>query len=177
MTKLQRIKDIFFALIMIFGASVLMSYPKESYPIIIIILAAWFIVKGISGINYYLTMARFMVGGKMSLFMGILFFDLGIITASLTSVPYIYVLLYLVVVHGFSGGVQILRTLEAKNNGSPNWKLKFCHGIIDISLAIICIIFIKNLDVTVIIYGIGIMYSAIMKIISACRRSALIVIE
>ena len=77
MTKLQRIKEIAIALIMIFGAIVMMSYPKESYPLIVIILALWFIAKGISSIWYYITMARFMVGGRESLFMGVIWFDFG----------------------------------------------------------------------------------------------------
>ena len=177
MTKLQRIKEIAIALIMIFGAIVMMSYPKESYPLIVIILALWFIAKGISSIWYYLTMARFMVGGRESLFMGVIWFDFGVLTGSLTSVPHYYVLLYLIGIHGFSGVVRVLRTLETRRTGSPNWKLKLAHGIIDIAMALLCIVLIKQLNITAIIFGIGVLYSAVMRIVTACRRTALIVIE
>ena len=177
MTKLQRIKEIIIALIMFLGAVVMMSYPKESYPLIVIILAIWFIAIGISSIWYYITMARFMVGGRESLFMGVIWFDFGVLTGSLTSVPHYYVLLYLIGIHGFSGVVRVLRTLETRRTGSSSWKLKLAHGIIDIAMALLCIVFIKHLNITGIIFGIGVMYSAAMRIVTAFRRTALIVIE
>ena len=177
MTKLQRIKEIAIALIMFFGAFVMMFYPKESYPLIVIILAFWFVAIGIGSIWYYFTMARYMVGGRESLFMGVIWFDFGVLTGSLTSVPHYYVLMYLIGIHGFSGVVRVLRTLETKRTGSHNWKLKLVHGIIDITMALLCIVFIKQLNITGIIFGIGVMYSAVMRIVTACRRTALIVIE
>ncbi len=177
MTKLQRIKEIVFAVIMILGALVMMFYPRESYSLIIIILAIYFIVRGISSIWYYLTMSRYMVGGRESLFIGVIWLDFGMITGSLTGVPYYFVLMYLVVIHGFSGAIMILRALEARRNGSSAWKLKLAHGTVDIAMAIVCIIFIRQPDITVIIYCIGLMYSAGMRILSACRRTTLIVIE
>jgi len=177
MTKLQRIKEIALALIMILGALVMMIYPKESYPLIVIILAFYFIATGISSIWYYITMARFMVGGRESLFMGVIWFDFGVLTGSLTSVPHYYVLLYLIGIHGFSGVVRVLRTLETRRTGSSSWKLKLTHGIIDIALAILCIVFIKQLNTTGIIFGIGVFYSAVMRIVTACRKTAIVVIE
>lgn len=177
MTKLQRIKEICIGLIIIFGALIMMFFPKESYVLIVMILALWFAFRGLGSIWYYITMARYMVGGRESLFMGVIWFDFGVITGSLTGVPHYYVLLYLIAIHGFSGVVRILRTFEARRNGSSNWKLKLAHGIIDIAMALICIVFIRQLSVTVIIYCIGLMYSAMMRIITACRRSALVVIQ
>ena len=135
MTKLQRIKEICIGLIIIFGALIMMFFPKESYVLIVMILALWFAFRGLGSIWYYITMARYMVGGRESLFMGVIWFDFGVITGSLTGVPHYYVLLYLIAIHGFSGVVRILRTLEARRNGSSNWKLKLAHGIIDIAMA------------------------------------------
>ena len=177
MTKLQRIKEIMIALIMILGAFVMMSYPKESYPLIVIILAFFFMARGISSIWYFITMARFMVGGRESLFMGVIWLDFGVLTGSLTSVPHYYVLFYLIGIYGFAGVVRVLRTLETRRTGSSSWKLKLAHGIIDIAMALLCIIFIKQLNITGIIFGIGVMYSAVMRIVTACRRTAFIVIE
>lgn len=177
MTKLQRIKEIAIALIMILGAFVMMRYPKESYPLIVTILAFCFIARGISSIWYYFTMARFMVGGRESLFMGFIWFDFGVFTGSIMSVPHYYVLLYLVGMHGFSGVVRVLRTLETRRTGSSSWKLKLTHGIIDIAMAILCVVFIKQLNITGVIFGIGVLYSAVMRIVTACRKTALIVIE
>ena len=177
MTKLQKVKDILLGILMIIGAFGMLFVPKESYLVIIVIIALWFVIKGISGIYYYFTMAQFMVGGRASLFMGIIMLDFGIVAASLTDVPHVFVMLYLIAILGFSGVVRILRTLESRKNGSKSWKLKLTHGIIDIAMAVVCIFFIKQLSVTVIIFCVGIFYSAAMRIISACRKTDLIVIE
>lgn len=162
---------------MIIGSFVMMFYPKESYPLIILIFAFYFIIKGIRSIVYYLTMARYMVGGRESLYIGVIWLDFGMVTGSLAGVPYYFVLMYLVAIHGFLGVILILRTIEARRSGSSSWRLKLMHGIVDIAMAFICIVFIRKPDVTVIIYAVGLMYSALMRIISACRRTALIVIE
>ena len=61
--------------------------------------------------------------------------------------------------------------------GSSNWKLTLVHGLIDIIMAVLCIVYIKQMDITGIIFGIGVLYSAVMRIVTAFRRTALIVIE
>ena len=162
---------------MILTAIVMMMIPNESYVFIIVILATWFVIRGAGMIWYYFTMARFMVGGRETLFMGVIWLDFGILTGSLTSVPHYFVILYLVAMHGFSGVVRILRTLEAKRNGASNWKLKLVHGIIDLLLAITCIIFLKQPSVAVLVYCIGLTYSALMRIITACRPTKFVFIK
>ena len=45
------------------------------------------------------------------------------------------------------------------------------HGIIDLVMAIICIMFINEETIAVLIYVIGIIYSAVLKITIAFRRT------
>ena len=176
MDKLHRAKEIAMGLIMIFLASVMIKAPQDGYVIIICIFAAYFTLKAVSTLFYYATMTRYMVGGRTSLYTGIIMLDLGILTFSLTEVPHYYVLIYLVVLHAFSGVVEILRSLESRRYAG-SWRLKMSHGIVDIIIATVCIIFIRQLNEAVVIYSIGLVYSSVIRIISACRRTRLIYIQ
>ena len=119
MTTIQRIKKVLGGLIMAITALVLLVIKSEyGYIGIMIILSCWLTIYGLKDIIYYFTMARFMTGGRMLLYKGILFFDFGVVTASLSSFPKIYVILYLVGIYGFLGLVRILRALEAKKYGA-----------------------------------------------------------
>ena len=176
MTKLQRVKEIVFGLIMIFLAYVMICFPKEGYEFIIFIFAVYFTAAGIRTIIYYVTMARYMVGGRSSLYNGVILLDLGLLTLELTNVPHYYVLVYLIAIHAFSGAVEVLRALEAKRFGG-SWKLKIGHGVVNIILALICVVFIKYTDLAVVIYCIGLIYSSLLRIISACRRTKFVYIQ
>ena len=177
MTKLRRIKEIFIGLIMIVIAVSLMISPGESYEDIIFLIASYFTLRGISSIVYYLTMTRHMVGGRTTLYIGVILLDLGLLTYTLTDVPHYFVLIYLVAIHAFSGAIEVLRAFETRRLGSGSWKLKMSHGFIDIIMAIICIVFLNRLSIAVIIYAIGLIYSSLLRIVSACRRTKLIYIQ
>ncbi len=162
---------------MIAVAVAMSMYPDDGYMFIIALISIYFTVKGIGTLYYYFTMARFMVGGRSSLYTGIIMFDLGMLTGSLTDVPHYYILVYLIALHAFNGAVEILRVQEARRSGATSWKLKMTHGIVDIIMALICVIFLKRLNVAVIVYSTGLVYSAIMRIASACRRTKFIYIQ
>ena len=51
---------------------------------------------------FYLSMARNMVDGKLSLFYGIIALDLGMFAYTLQDIPPIYIVLYLLITHLFS---------------------------------------------------------------------------
>ncbi|MBR6390561.1 MAG: hypothetical protein IKS16_04375 [Lachnospiraceae bacterium] len=175
MTKLQRVRDILLGIIMIAVAGVLFFFRENVYWVIISVLSIIYTFRGLSTIIYYFSMARFMNGGRAILYKGVIMLDFGILTGTLTDVPRIYVLLYLVAIHAFSGAVELLRAREAASYGGA-WKLKMFHGILDLGMAFMCIVFIGQLNIAVIIYASGLVYSAILRIVSACRRTKLIYI-
>ena len=176
MTKIQRIKEILAGLAMLAASIGMFIDPADAYVVILLILAAGMIIGGIKTLIYYLTMARFAVGGRVSLYQGIIMLDFGIFSASLSNIPKIYVLLYLVGIHAFSGFVEILRANESRLLGAKSWKFKFSHGLVDIIMAVACIVFLKNNNLLSIIYAMGLFYSSVMSIISACRKTAFIYI-
>ncbi|MBO4373793.1 MAG: hypothetical protein J5829_01685 [Lachnospiraceae bacterium] len=177
MTIFQRIKNVFTGLVTLgLGILFIMERDNEAYVLIIIALSLGLAVRAVRDIIYYFTMARHMIGGKMILFQGVILLDFALLTASLSDVSKVYILLYLIAIHAFSGMVEILRAMEAKRTVEGPWKIKFSHGIINLLLALACLLFIKNIIAALIIYGIGLVYSGIMRIISAMRRTTFILI-
>jgi uncharacterized membrane protein HdeD (DUF308 family) len=67
--------------------------------------------------------------------------------------------------------------MEARRTVDGPWKLKLSHGIVNFLLALACLAFIRHSNTAVIIYGLGLLYSAINRIISAFRKTAFILIE
>ncbi len=174
MTKFQRLRRILFGILMIIVAGIMIEFADEAYMAILVFVGWGFMVSGIGMMFYYFTMARFMVGGRRALYNGVILMDFGIITMSLSDVPGMYVLLYLAILHVFAGVIEILRARETRKNGSKHFKLKLSHGIIDVLLAVCCIIFIKNTKIAVFIYSFGLIYSGIMYVISGFRRTAML---
>ncbi|MBQ7724828.1 MAG: hypothetical protein IJT63_04365 [Lachnospiraceae bacterium] len=178
MTIFQRIRNIIVGLVMILVAVIFIAFPSdEDYVFVIAVLTLGLAIKGLRDIIFYFTMARHMVGGKMILIQGVIVLDFALLTGSLSDVPKIYILLYLVVIHAFSGIVEILRAMEARRTVSGPWKMKFTHGIVDFLLAFSCFIYIRQTHTALIIYSIGLLYSAIMRILNAFRRTTFILIE
>ena len=178
MTRIRRLANIIFGIACIVAAILLIVFPHEGAPIILQFLALGLGIRGINNLIYYFTMARFMVGGKIALYVGIIYLDFGVFSAAISDdIPKSYIILYLVIIHAFAGAVEILRSFEAKGCGDTKWRLKLIHGIVDIGMALICIILIKNLSVTVIVFSLGLIYSAILRIISAFNKTTMVYIQ
>ena len=178
MTVYQRIKKILFSLIMFAVALFFFINPSDNaYRIVVGILSIGLAIAGIKDIVFYFRMARHMVGGKMILIQGVIILDFAIITGSFTNVPKIYILLYLIGIHAFSGVVEILRSMEARRTVDGPWKMKFFHGIVNFILAIACLIFIRRSNTALIIYSLGLMYSAVVRLFDAFGKTTFVVIE
>ena len=177
MTSLQKINSCITGILKILTGALLMYYPQDAFPYVITILGLALSIWGIKHLYYYFTMARYMVDGKIILILGVILLDLGILSTSLNDVPKIYIIIYLVIIHAFSALVQILRTIESIRYGAKSWKLKLSHGIFEILIVIACFVFIKNPGTVAFIYGIGLIYSGIMNIITALRKTTLIYIQ
>ena len=176
MTKWQRIKSVFIGILMIFIGVLMVFMGAEACSLIMIILSLSLTISGLKMLIYYFTMARHMVGGDQILIRGMIIFDIGAIAEKLTNISQIYIMGYLLAIHAFSGFVEILRAVEAKRLDSPGWKLKFSTGIVNIILAVICIVFLRSTSIAVYFYSAGLIYSAIIRIISAFRKTAVVFI-
>jgi uncharacterized membrane protein HdeD (DUF308 family) len=177
MSKLQRVNSFIFGVLMLIMAAFMLEFRDSSYMFILFFLGMGYFITGIGRLIYFFTMARYMVGGKVSLYRAVILIDFAVLTLSLADVPKIYILLYLAVINVFAGIVEVLRANETRVNGSKNFKLKLFHGIFNIVIAVCCIVFLKYPHTAVIIYCIGLVYSAIIRIVTAFRRSTFVYIS
>ncbi len=158
-------------------AALLFVSPYNVFWIVLLILSLGLAIEGLRTIFYYFAMARFMVGGKMMLYKGIIVFDFAVLTASLADLPRNYVLMYLIGVHAFSGIVDVLRSMEAKRYGGKSWRLKLGQGLLNLVMCVLCLVFFKKPQTVIILYALGVAYSAVLRIISAFRKTALVYIQ
>ena len=177
MTKIQRLKEIFTGLLMLLGALIILKEPSDGYLFIIFVLSVILTVMGIRKLFHYFAMARFMVDGKTSLYKGVMMLDFGILTGTLTDVPRFYVLIYLICIHAFAGIIDILRAREAKAYGIGLWKYKTVQGVIQLLIAAVCIINVNNPRIAVFFFGTGLIYSALLRIVYAFRRTGFVYIQ
>ncbi len=173
----QRIKNVLIGILTILGAVILIAFPEEGIIITASILSLSLFVYGIKTLIYYITMTRHMVGGRIMLYLAVVVLDLGMFTMMLTNIPKMYIALYLVVVYAFSGAIDIMCALEAKKYQAPSWRLSLTSGIISVVIAILCIVFIGSTNMIVYLYSAGLIYSAIVRIITAFRKTAIVYIQ
>ena len=173
MSSLQKIGNVAMGLLMIACAILVFSFPKEG-----LLIFGWFIslaliVMGLQKLTQYLTMGRHMVGGKTLLLIGIFLIDFGVFAASLTDSPEIYLVIYLIAIYAFSGLVSLLRAHEAKKVGGL-WKLEMAQGVVNLLVAVACVVFIGSPDTIALIFCIGLLWSALLRIISAFRQTDIV---
>ncbi len=180
MGKFARISRIISGLLMIILGIVMAVIPEDGYVYVIIILSVSVVALGIKQLVYYFTMARFMVGGKEMLFIGIIALDFGMLTLSFSTVPKIFLVMYLIVVRAFSGVIDIMRGTEERSFDSPHWKITVSYGVVNLAVALLALIsglFIRSTRFLVYIYSVGLIYSGISRVVSAFRKTAVIYIQ
>ena len=180
MTKTKRILNILLGLCMLGIAGLLIAYPDEAVPFVLGIIGLGMTIRGIRSLVYYFSMARHMVGGKTVLYRGIIFLDIGILSSSLADAPEMSLILYIAAVSGFTGLVSVLRAREEKAGGSPRWKGKMLYGMVFVvgaAAVLVCGFVLKMPAMAVYVYAAGLICTAINRILSAFRRTAIVYIQ
>ncbi len=177
MTRFQKISSFLQGIVMICMALLIPSFPEYSYDIILTIISIGFMFYGLKSLIYYFTMARYMVGGRSVLYKAVILIDFGYFTFTMTYVNSLYILIYLAILHAITGMIELLRARESVNYGSKSWKLKFFHGLINVLMAVACVAFVHRTNVGVYIYCAGLIYSALIRIMTAFRKTTFIYIQ
>ena len=177
MGKIKRIWNIISGILVIIFAIALMAIPDVAFKIIAFILAFLLFVRGFGYLVYYLRMAQHMVGGKYILFYGVFMLDFGVFTVSISDEAKAIIIVYLIAGHLIGGAIDIVRSVRNRKDGYPVWKLDLAQGIVNLLIAIICLIFMKNMEVLAYIYCGGLIYLSIIRIISSFRKTAIVYIQ
>ena len=179
MTLMQRIRKILGALFMIFCARVVLFSGEDGFLLIALIICLTLMFNGLRSLYFYFTMARHMVDGRGSLYIGLILLDLGIFTLTIMNDPSVFIILYILAVNAFTGTIDILRALEARKMQAPSWRWNLLSGVISILFAlaaVICGFVFKDMKVLLIIYVIGMLWTAATKLVSAFRTTAIVYI-
>ena len=173
MSKKQRVLAVFRGLASILCGAIFLTNMNDSYPLLMLLVSCSLLIYGIQQLAYYFTMARHMVGGRMLFYRGMILLDFGIFTGSMADIPPAYITLYLLFGHAMSGVYEVFGALEGKRQASPGWKLKFGQGVLNMAIAIGCLFFIRKPTLLSILYGTGLIYSGLSRIVAAFRRTAI----
>ena len=176
MSYFKRIKDIVSGLLMLLFAFLIVISPEEMLPFIVIVLAISMFIRGFRLLYYYISMARHMVGGKSVLYRSIIVFDAAILLTTAIPMSRQIVMFYLLFIYAFYGAIDVLRALEAKSHGA-RWKFKFFSGIFEVLFAIALLVagmFVGNPVFIVYGYAISLVYTAIVRIVGAFRKTAIV---
>ena len=177
MTTLARLSNFISGLIIILFSILLASSVGKGLSFIIFILGVSLLLTGIRYLNYYFRMGRHMVGGKLMLFIGLIYFDFGLVSIGMQDSHPAIIVIYLLGFHAFSGLMDVLRALEARQYTGASWKLKMTNGIVNIIIAFTAFfagVFLKSPFILVEVYSIGLLYAGIMRIVTAFRRTAIV---
>lgn len=152
------------------------DFSSLAYAIVLTILSVALLVQGIRMIIFYFTMAKHMTGGRFILYRGILLTDLGLFTMSLQNVPVTYIMVYLIGLLAFSGAVDVFGAVDARKIHA-HWKMRFIRGAVTIIFAVYALLNLNTPKYCVYIYSASLFYNALMYLISAFRRTELIMIQ
>lgn len=177
MSKIKRVLTVFSGFLMIIFAITLLYVPEDAFWLASFVIALVLLEKGIFHIFYYLLMAHHMVGGKIILFYGVFMFDLGVFAVSISDKSRWIIIIYLIAVHLIIGGIETVRAIRSKKEGHTKWKFDIVRGIINILIAVVCILSIHSSTLLLLIFCTSMIYTAIVEIVSAFKKTAVVYIQ
>lgn len=180
MNRRQRIESFLVGLGMLLCCCVMVLNATVGYYLAAIIISLSMLSFGVRLLVYYQTMARHMVGGKAMLFLGILVLNFSAFIISLVNTPVLFLLLYLLLFHGFSGAISVLRAREARSFSAASWVLSLLMGIANLGVAlgaVFAALILRSLEILGYLYFAGMLCSAFVRMASAFRRTEIVYIQ
>ena len=179
MTLVMRIGKLLRALLTGLAAWILLELGENGFLAASLLLSLALVMFGLRNLIYYFTMARHMVEGRKILYLGVIALDFGVFTLTIADHRGVFIALYLLGFYAFSGVLDILRAREARQFEAPSWRLNLAEGIANIGVAVAAVVFglfLGNMRDVTIIYAAGLFYSALLNMISAFQKTAIVYI-
>jgi uncharacterized membrane protein HdeD (DUF308 family) len=177
MSGFQRFNAALSGFFLLIVSAIMIFHSDSGYSVVLALLTLSLLLGAVRQIHYYIIMARFMVGGWRILLQGVIVFDIAIVTASMVNIPGKIVMIYLIVLNIFNGVIDILKARETKKAEGGSWKIQYVAGCIEFVISAAALVFINSLRAAVIVYCTGLVYSGILKIISAFRKPEVVYIQ
>ncbi len=176
MGKIKRFFNLIIAALMILICIVVILEQRLGILFVALFFAFYMIIKGARLLQYYLTMARHMVGGHGIIYKAIIYLDLGLFMLTVADTPEIYVILYIVIYMMIGACLDIVSALEAKKQGG-SWKLKLGFGICLAGIAAVSGLMINVVGVGVFVVCIYYGVSAVSRIVATFKKTAIVYIQ
>ena len=180
MTKFRRVLTFLSGLFTILFGILMLCAGSNGLLLIASVIGASICIYAIRMLSYYSGMARHMVDGKITLYLGIVALCLGIFTLSLIDGSEFLLIMYLIGLYIFNGGVELMRGLESKKYKAPGWIRKIIYGGVCIVIGIISLVaglFFRSLDLLVYLYAVALFISGGIRIGQAFKRTAVVYIS
>lgn len=176
MNKFTRIKNILAGVCILIISMIMLVIPDLGSAFALLILGWILVLDGIKQLIYFFSMGIHMVGGKMILYRALITLDLGCFTLSINGIGQRYIMFYFIIYYLFAGIVFLFRSVESKKLEAGSWKLNFLHGLFDIVIAIICLFHNNSAHTMLDILCFALIVSALTRIGTALRKSAIVYI-
>ena len=176
MSVVKRILNFIAGLFMFLFGVLMLLIPEDTYKLITFILMITLVVKGLRRLMYFFSMARHTVGGIVFLYQGVLLLDAGIFALTLNSVPPVYTMLYLIICMLLAGGIDVMRSNEARVMKTGRWRFQMFFGVGNIVLSVIALFFLSSGTLVSVVFAIGLLHSAVCRMIISFRRTAVVYI-
>lgn len=180
MTRLDRVLNFLRAIVQIIFAVLIFLDPDDGLAVVIYIIGINMILRAISNLTYYFTMARSMVGGRFALYRGIIYLDFGVFTVLTVDALTAYLIIYIAILSFITGGIAVMRAVESKRAGSPQWRSLIAYGSVNLIMVIIVLVgglVLKHPFLAIDVYAGTLIYSSILRIRSSFKESAIIYIK
>ena len=134
-------------------------------------------LKGIIKIIYYFASARLMVGGKKIAINGVIQLDFGLLSFFVLLKTPKFAVIYLLILVGIAGIIDILRAFDIRRSKGKKWQLKIIKGIILITAIIFGFVFINTPNVALTFFGIVFILEGISRILLSIHSGAVTYID
>ena len=180
MTRLDRVLNFIRAIAQIIFAVLIFLDPDDGLVLVIYIIGIDMILRALGNLTYYFTMARSMVGGRFALYRGIIYLDFGVFTVLTVDALTFYLIIYIAILSFITGAIAVMRAIESKRAGSPQWRSLIAYGSANLILVVIVLIgglVLNHPFLAIDVYACTLIYSSILRIRSSFKESAIIYIK
>ena len=173
----KRLMHCCIGILILLGCAAMILFPEYGYRVVIILLDVALLIWGVRLLIFYFTMARFMVGGMRVFYQALILIDLGLFAFSLEKYPQTIAMLYLVGTMAFSGGLSLLRALEARRMGAGSWRTACAVGACRLVLSVACLFYLDSVNVMTDLYCLGLVNTAVSHFITAFRPAVIVYVD
>ena len=177
MSKIRRVLTILASLIAIEGSVAIMMMPEIAYKVLALGIGMTLVYYGVRYIIYYITNAQHMVGGKWFMLIGIIMFDMGAFATAIFDRAQVITMIYIIATHFVVTVLGAVRTVGDRKDNNPRWKISLAQCIAGFIQVTLSLIFINHSMIPLYLYCIYAIYTSILMIISAFKKTAIVYVQ